>query len=152
MDWETVEELIYKAKNLRDRLIFELQARCGLRIGELLKIKVSDVSDRKLILRGPKSGKESEVAFMPEQIARPVNNHIQQKSLSPEDQLFPLSYSTARGLIKNLGAKLNVELTPTTSAGIRRPMPAGMECPWRLSPRFSSDTRIQKRPRCIWEG
>jgi len=64
LDREAVEELIYKAKNLRDRLIIELQARCGLRIGELLKIKVSDVSDRKLVLRGPKSGKESEVAFM----------------------------------------------------------------------------------------
>jgi len=76
-DKETIDEMIYNAKRLRDRLIVELQARCGLRIGELLKIKVSDVSDRKLILRGPKSGKESEVAFMPEQIARRVNDYIQ---------------------------------------------------------------------------
>ena len=112
LDREEVEELIYKAKNLRDRLIVELQARCGLRIGELLKIKVSDVSDRKLILRGPKSGKESEVAFMPEQIARRVTDYIQQKGLSPEDQLFPICYSSARGLIKKLGKRLNVELTP----------------------------------------
>ena len=77
-----------------------------------MKIKVSDVSDRKLILRGPKSGKESEVAFMPEQIARRVTDYIQQKGLSPEDQLFPICYSTARGLIKKLGKRLNVELTP----------------------------------------
>lgn len=112
LDRETVEEIIYNTKTLRDRLIVELQARCGLRIGELLKIKMSDVSDRKLILRGPKSGKESEVAFMPEQLAKWVNDYIQQKSLSPEDQLFPICYSPARALIKNLGAKLNVELTP----------------------------------------
>ena len=112
MDREAVEELIYKAKNLRDGLIVELQARCGLRIGELLKIKVSDVSGRKLILRGPKSGKESEVAFMPEQIARRVNDYIQQKGLSSDEQLFPICYSTARALIKKLGMKLNVELTP----------------------------------------
>jgi hypothetical protein len=39
---ETVEELIYKAKNLRDRLFVDLQARCGLRIGELLKVKMAD--------------------------------------------------------------------------------------------------------------
>ena len=112
LDREEVEELIYKANNLRDRLIVELQARCGLRIGELLKIKVSDVSDRKLILRGPKSGKESEVAFMPEQIARRVTDYIQHEGLSPEDQLFPICYSTARGLIKKLGKRLKVELTP----------------------------------------
>ncbi len=112
LDREVVEELIYKTKNLRDRLIVELQARCGLRIGELLKIRVSDVLDRKLILRGPKSGKESEVAFMPEQIARRVNDYIQQKSLSPEDPIFPICYSTARALIKKLAGGMNVVLTP----------------------------------------
>ncbi len=112
LDREMVEELIYKTKNLRDRLIVELQARCGLRIGELLKIKVSDVLDRKLILRGPKSGKDSEVAFMPEQVARRVNDYIQQKNIATEERIFPICYSTARALIKKLGTKLNVELTP----------------------------------------
>ncbi len=112
LDRETVEELIYKAKDLRDRLIVELQARCGLRIGELLKIKVADVSDRKLILRGPKSGKESEVAFMPEQIARRLNEYIQQRNFSPEDRVFPICYSTARAAIKKLAGGLNVVLTP----------------------------------------
>ena len=43
----------------------ELQARCGLRIGEVLKLRVSDVNERKLVLRKPKSGREQEVAFMP---------------------------------------------------------------------------------------
>lgn len=41
---EVIDELIYNTQNLRDRLILALQARCGLRIGESLKIKVSDVS------------------------------------------------------------------------------------------------------------
>ena len=112
LDRETVEELIYKAKDLRDRLIVELQARCGLRIGESLKIKASDVSDRKLILKEPKSGKESEVAFMPEQIAKRLHDYIQQENLSPEDRVFPICYSTARTLIKRLGKRMNVVLTP----------------------------------------
>ena len=112
LDRETVEEVIYNTKNLRDRLMIELQARCGLRIGESLKIKVSDVSDRKLILRGPKSGMESEVAFMPEQIAKRVNDYIQQEGLSPEDRLFPICYSTARAVIKKIGDRLRVVLTP----------------------------------------
>jgi integrase/recombinase XerD len=112
LDRESVEELIYKAKNLRDRLIVELQARCGLRIGELLKIRVADVSERKLVLRTPKSGKESEVAFMPEQIARRLTEYIQQKNSSPEDRVFPICYSTARAVIKKLAGGLNVVLTP----------------------------------------
>lgn len=90
----------------------ELQARCGLRIGELLKITASDVSDRKLILRGPKSGKELEVAFMPEQIAKRLHDYLKLEKLSSEDRVFPICYSTARVLIKKLGAKINVTLTP----------------------------------------
>ena len=70
LDKELVDELIYKTTSTRDRLILELQARCGLRVGEVLKLTVSDVSDRKLIIREPKSGKDAEIAFMPEQIAR----------------------------------------------------------------------------------
>jgi len=112
LERETVEELIYNADNLRDRLILELQARCGLRIGEALKITVKDVSDRRIILRGPKSGKESEVAFMPEQIAKRLHEYIQQKKLSPEDRVFPICYSTARAAIMRIGNRLRVVLTP----------------------------------------
>ena len=112
LDREIVEELIYNTQTLRDRLILELQARCGLRIGEALKIKVSDVVDRKLILKEPKSGKESEVAFMPEQIAKRLHDYIQQENLSSDDRIFPICYSTANILIKQLGRRLNVILTP----------------------------------------
>lgn len=58
LERETVDEMIYNTKRVRDRLILELQARCGMRIGELLKIEVSDVSDRTITLREPKSCKE----------------------------------------------------------------------------------------------
>ena len=111
LDREIVEELIYNTQTLRDRLILELQARCGLRIGETLKIKVSDTVDRRLILKEPKSGKESEVAFMPEHIAKLLHDYIQQGNLTPGDRIFPICYSTARALIKNLGGRLNVVLT-----------------------------------------
>jgi integrase/recombinase XerD len=112
LDREIVEELIYNTQRLRDRLILEVQARCGLRIGEALKIKVSDVVDRKLVLNEPKSGKELEVAFMPEQIAKRLHDYIQQEDLTPEDRIFPICYSTARALIRQLGRRLNVVLTP----------------------------------------
>ena len=81
LDKETIDEIVYNTKNLRDRLILELQARCGLRIGEVLRLKVSDVSDRKLILKEPKSGKDEEVAFMPEQIAKRLYDYIINKKL-----------------------------------------------------------------------
>jgi integrase len=112
LDKEVVEEMIYNVRNKRDRLILELQARCGLRIGELLKIKVSDVSERKILLREPKSGKDTETAFMPEQIARRLSNYIRNQNLSPNDRIFPITYATARNIVKRQGAKLKVTLTP----------------------------------------
>lgn len=112
LDKEIVDELIYNTDNLRDRLILELQARCGLRIGELLRLKVSDVSDRKLIIREPKSGKDSETAFMPEQIANRLAEYIKVRNLSGDTLLFPICYSTARLLIRGFGKRMNLTIAP----------------------------------------
>jgi integrase/recombinase XerD len=62
LEKEIVDEMIYNTKNQRNRLMLELMARCGLRIGELLGLKASDVSERRLSIKIPKSGNESEVA------------------------------------------------------------------------------------------
>lgn len=112
LDKEIVDEIIYNTKRLSDRLLLELQARCGLRIGETLKLKVSDISERKLILREPKSGKDEEVAFMPEQISKRLNNYIRNQNLSSNDRVFPICYSTARSLIKRFGEKLGLKICP----------------------------------------
>jgi integrase/recombinase XerD len=112
LERETVDEMIYNTTKQRDRLVLELQARCGLRIGELLKIRVTDVSDRTIILREPKSGKEAERAYMPENVSRKLAEYIKEKALKGEDRIFPICYSTARSLVKGLGAKLNVHVSP----------------------------------------
>lgn len=112
LERETVDEMIYNTTRQRDRLILELQARCGLRIGELLKIKAADVSDRTLTLREPKSGKEAERAYMPENVSKKLAEYVKEKALQGEDRLFPICYSTARSLVKKLGKKLNVRVAP----------------------------------------
>ncbi len=73
---------------------------------------VSDVVDRKLIVKEAKSGRESEVAFMLEQIAKRLHDYIQEEDLTPEDRIFPICYPTARALTKHLGGRFNVVLTP----------------------------------------
>jgi integrase/recombinase XerD len=112
LDKEVVDEIIYSTASARDRLILELQARCGLRVGEVLKLKVSDVTDRKLIIQEPKSGKESEIAFMPEQIAKRVAEYITASNLGPDDRLFPVCYSTVRALINRLAGKFHLKISP----------------------------------------
>ena len=63
-------------------------------------------------MREPKSGKEAELAFMPEQVAKRLDDYIKSKGLTDEDHVFPISYSTARSLIRKHGAKLHISLSP----------------------------------------
>lgn len=105
LDKETVDEIIFNSKSTRDRLILELQARCGLRIGEVLNLKVSDISGRKLMIQEPKSGRDVEVAFMPEHIAMRLTDYVVGKNLSPQDRIFSLCYTTVRNLVKSLGKR-----------------------------------------------
>ena len=63
---ELIDEIIFKSTNPRNRIMLELMARGGMRVGEVLKIRPIDVQDRKITLPDPKSGKESEVVFIPQ--------------------------------------------------------------------------------------
>lgn len=112
LDKETVDELIFNACSVRDRLIPELQARCGLRIGEVLNLRVSDLSGRKILIEDPKSGRDAEVAFMPEHIAGRIAEYVAGKQLPPDDRVFPLCYTTVRNLVAGLGKKVNVKISP----------------------------------------
>ena len=60
---ETVDEIIFPTENLRNRLILELMARGGMRIGEVLKIKPVDVGWPKADPRKPQKWQRSENCF-----------------------------------------------------------------------------------------
>jgi site-specific recombinase XerD len=112
LDKETVDEIIFKSRGPRYRLILELQSRCGLRIGEVLNLHAADVAGRKLTIQEPKSGKDEEVAFMPEHIAVRLTEYIVRQNLAPGDRVFPICYSTVRSMVAGLGKKLNVIIAP----------------------------------------
>ena len=76
---ETVDEIIFRTTNVRNRLILELMARGGMRVGEVLKLRFCDIQDRKLIIKDPKSGKEQEVVFIPQKVADRLQEYARQK-------------------------------------------------------------------------
>ena len=78
-------------KTKRNRLILELMARGGMRIGEVLKLRFCDIQDRKLIIRDPKSGKEQEVVFIPQKVADRLREYAGQNCKNPNDRIFPIS-------------------------------------------------------------
>ena len=79
LEKEIVDEVIFKTDNPRGRLMFELMARRGMRIGEVLKLTPKDVYGWKLIIRDPKSGEEKEFIFIPQQIADRLKDYISGK-------------------------------------------------------------------------
>ena len=107
-----IDEVIFNSQSLRNRLILELQCRCGARVGEVLNIRGRDINGRKIIVHNPKSGKEREAIFMPEQVADRLKAYIQEKGLREQDRVFNLSYATARKMINKLGQKVGIKLSP----------------------------------------
>jgi integrase/recombinase XerD len=74
-------------------------ARGGMRIGEVLKLTLDDIEDRKLLLREPKSGKEHEVVFIPQKLANRLHSYAIKVCDNPKDRIFPISYEAARMMV-----------------------------------------------------
>jgi integrase/recombinase XerD len=96
----------------RNRLILELMARGGMRIGEVLKLRLGDLQDRKLILREPKSGKEYEFVFIPQKVADRLREYALQVCNASSDRIFPISYEAARMMVIKSGKLVGIKLRP----------------------------------------
>ena len=112
LEKEIVDEIIFRSTKPRNRLILELMARSGMRVGEVLKLTPADVDGRKVTIQDPKSGTEAEVAFLPQKVADRLRDYIQVKNLMPSDRIFPISYAGARLIVKNAGDLVGVSVRP----------------------------------------
>ncbi len=50
LEKDVVDEIIFRTRNQRNRLMLELMARSGMRVGEVLKLRPMDIEDRKAII------------------------------------------------------------------------------------------------------
>jgi integrase/recombinase XerD len=109
---EIVDEIIFKTDNQRNRLILELMARGGMRIGEVLKLTPNDVQDRKLIIRDPKSGREREFIFIPQKVADRLKDYIRENDIQHDERIFSICYEAARVMVKKAGEMVGIHLRP----------------------------------------
>ena len=109
---ETVDEIIFRTDNVRNRLMLELMARGGMRVGEVLKLRAADILDRKLILNDTKSGKEQELIFIPQKIADRLKEYIRVQKIAPKQMIFPICYGAARAMVKKAGQVIGIRLRP----------------------------------------
>lgn len=112
LEKEVVDEVIFRTINPRNRLILELMARGGMRIGEVLKLTPTDVIDQKLIPRSPKSGKEHGLAYIPQKLAERLKECIAAKKIDANRRIFPISYVASRALVHKAGELVGITLRP----------------------------------------
>ncbi|MBW1672305.1 MAG: site-specific integrase [Deltaproteobacteria bacterium] len=112
LEKELVDEIIFRTEDQRNRLMLELMARGGMRVGEVLKLTPRDIEDRKLILTDPKSGKEAEVVFIPQKVADRLKDYIRNKRIEPDQRIFPITYPAARAVVKKAGRLVRINLKP----------------------------------------
>ena len=112
LEKETVDEIIFRTTNARNRLLLELMARGGMRVGEVLKLRPRDVQGRKLIIYGPKSGKEQEIIYIPQKVADRLKEYIHANKINTHERIFPICYETARTIVKKAGKVLDIHLRP----------------------------------------
>ena len=112
LEKEVVDEIIFRTIKPRNRLILELMARGGMRIGEVLKLTPADVDDRKLTLREPKSGRGQEVVFIPQKLADRLKEYIRERGIETAERIFPITYTAARFMVKKAGLLAGVHLRP----------------------------------------
>lgn len=88
---ETIDEIIFRTIKVRNRLMLELMARGGMRVGEVLNLRGADVDDQKLTIRNPKSGKTSEVVFIPKKLADRLKDYVKARGIEGDKRIFPIS-------------------------------------------------------------
>ena len=112
LEKDVVDEIIFRTNNIRNRLILELMARGGMRIGEVLKLRAKDVDDSRLHIERPKSGREYEVVFIPKKVSERLKDYVRSLSLEPDQRVFPIGYTGARAAVKKAGLIIGIDLNP----------------------------------------
>ena len=117
LEKETVDEIIFRTEKVRNRLMLELMARGAMRIGKVLKITPNDISERKILLREPKSGREHEIIFIPQKVADRLKEYVKSQNIGLYDRIFPICYEAARSVVMKAGNLVGIHLRPH---GLRR--------------------------------
>ena len=112
VDKETVDEIIFRTMNTQNRLMLELMARGGKRVGEVLNLTPADIQERTLAIQNPKSGRVGEIVYVPQKFLVRLNDYIKVNNLSMKDRIFPIFYVAAWTMAKKVGKLVNIELRP----------------------------------------
>lgn len=86
IDHSIIAEVIHACPDEQDRLIIALFAETGIRISELISLKVSDIRGDELDIYG--KGSIDRTAFVTETLAKHLSEFIESEGRKPDDHVF----------------------------------------------------------------
>jgi integrase len=108
VDKETVDEIIFRTMNTRNRIMLELMARGGMRVGEVLNLTPVDIQERTLAFQDPKSGRTGETVYVPRKLLVRLNDYVKANKIGVNDRIFPISYVAAWTMVKKAGNLVDI--------------------------------------------
>lgn len=91
VDKETIDGIIFRTTNTLNRLMLELMVRGGMRVGEFLKLKPSDIQERTLAIQNSKSGRTKETVYVPRKLLVRLTNYVNANVARSNDRIFLIS-------------------------------------------------------------
>lgn len=114
LDKDLVDEIIFRTTSERDRLILELMGRGGMRVGEVLNVRFSDINfDAATInVAEPKSGRQGEKVYITKKLCGRLQSYAMRKGVGKDGLLFGVSYSTAYRMVRRSAKVVDAKLRP----------------------------------------
>jgi integrase/recombinase XerD len=112
VDKETVDEIIFRTMNTRNRLMLKLMARGGMRVGEVLNLTPADTQERTLTIKYPKSGRVGEAVYVPRKLLVRLTDYVKANDIGNNDRIFLIPYVAAWSIVRKSGNLVNIELRP----------------------------------------
>ena len=109
---EAVDEIIFRTMDARNRIMLELMARAGMRIGAVLKLLPGDIDGQRVLLQGPKSGREGEIVYLPKKLADRLYQYTLHQEIQLSQRIFPISYVAAWYIVRKAGELIGIKLSP----------------------------------------
>jgi integrase/recombinase XerD len=112
VDKEMIDEIIFRTMDIRNRIMLELMARVGMRVGEVLNPTPADIQERTLAIQNPKSGRTGETVYVPQKLLVRLSDYVKANKTGLNDRIFPISYVAAWSMVKKAGNLVDIELRP----------------------------------------
>ena len=119
-----INEMIKQSKNSRDKAIIETLAFTGMRISELIDMKLSDMDEDEVIIHG-KGGKVRTI-FLSEKVRSAIEDYIVDRKQADIDNIFisnnhtKMTERTINNLLKSLARRAGIERWETVSPHLFR--------------------------------